>query len=174
MKMKNRALVLTTLTVGIVTGLILSGLAVNAVEKDGVASERESFLGSRPYTLRQIDWLVSHTGSMLTEEEKTVRRINTNYYTYRLKVGDRAMRQDPRQIAKSGLRYDANTVVIEWEYLGYGVNSETGKSPKRSGDQKHHQRLANIRSVIEVEAKDFGWQDWVKIVVQQKYDNIPQ
>ena len=112
MKMKNRALVLTTLTVGIVTGLILSGLAVNAVEKDSVASERESFLGSRPYTLRQIDWLVSHTGSMLTEEEKTVRRINTNYYTYRLKGGDRAMRQDPRQIAKSGLRYDANTVVI--------------------------------------------------------------
>ena len=96
MKMKNRALVLTTLTVGIVTGLILSGLAVNAVEKDSVASERESFFGSRPYTLRQIDWLVSHTGSMLTEEEKTVRRINTNYYTYRLKVGDRAMRQDPR------------------------------------------------------------------------------
>ena len=43
MKMGNRALLLTTFTVGIVTGLILSGLAVNAVEKGGVASERESF-----------------------------------------------------------------------------------------------------------------------------------
>jgi len=84
------------------------------------------------------------------------------------------MRQDPRQIAKLGLRYDANTVVIEWEYLDYGINTETGKTRKRSGDQKHNQRLANIRSIIEAEAKDFGWQDWVKIIVQQKYDNIPQ
>ena len=174
MKMRSRTLLLTTFTVGIVMGLILSGLAVNAVEKRGVASEKESFLGSRPYTLRQIDWLVNHTDSMLTEAEKTVRRINTNYYTYRLKVGDRVMRQDPRQIAKWGLRYDANTVVIEWEYLGYGINTETGKARKRSGDQKHHQRLANIRSVIEAEAKAFSWQDWVKVVVQQKYDNIPQ
>jgi len=174
MKMRSRTLLLTAFTTGIVTGLILSGLAVNAVEKDGVASVKESFLGSRPYILRQIDWLVSHTDSMLTEEEKTVQRINTNYYTYRLKVGDRVMRQDPRQIAKLGLRYDANTVVIEWEYLDYGINTETGKARKRSGGQKHNQRLANIRSVIEAEAKAFGWQDWVKIVVQQKYDNIPQ
>ena len=111
---------------------------------------------------------------MLMEEEKTVRRVNTNYYTYRLKVGDRAMQQDPRQIAKLGLRYDANTVVIKWEYLDYGINTETGKVRKRSGNQKHNQRLANIRSAIEAQAKDFGWHDWVKIVVQQKYDNIPQ
>ena len=32
----------------------------------------------------------------------------------------------------------------------------------------------DTHTLTPTEAKDFGWQDWVKIIVQQKYDNIPQ